>query len=162
MRRIGEVLLIGPKGAGKADFIRALCEDVELNDRTMHLGRLSISDQLVLHFYGIHAGKNIPSFPWDLLAQKMLGCIVLFHWYSPESFEEAKYLIDFFTSRYQVPMVVAANVSGSDDFSVPERIYKGGIDITPEGKFTFCNTDDPASVRETVVNLIDIIMKRFS
>lgn len=161
MRRIGEILLIGPRGAGKADFIRALCEDVELDSRTMYFGRLSISDQLALHFYGIHAGKNIPDFPWDLLAQKMLGFIVLFHWYSPDSFEEAKYITDFFISRYQAPLVVAANVSGRDDFSVPERIYRGGIDIISEGKFTFCNTDDPPSVRGVVVDLIDIALKRF-
>lgn len=161
--RIGEIAVIGPDHEARNRFIAAVCRDVDLSKEQLAFGRLPIDEQLVLHLYGIptEAGQDGRKISWDLLARKMLGCVVLFSWDSPQSFEQVRPTLDELTSHYDFSLVVAANVSNGPK-TVPPALIDEGVAITAEAKLAFCNVSQPASVRRVLLSLVDLLINRTS
>jgi signal recognition particle receptor subunit beta len=157
--RIGEIAIVGPNNEEKRLFIQSVCDKVELATDNITFGRLLINDQLMLHLYGVAVQPSSQPVAWDLLARKMLGYIVLFPWNDSESFERVKPILDHLTSRYDAAMVVAAHVANGHQ-PVPREFYEGGIPLTAEGKFLFCDVRNPESVRKILLTLIDSLIEK--
>lgn len=156
-RRIGEIAIVGPKGSAKQPFIQSICQDVHITDQDIIFGSLKISSDLYLFLYGIGTNGRAYDFAWDLVAQKILGYIVLFDWYDEQSFKRSKQLLDFITFRFDAPVIIAADVRDRP-YPVNEKIYRPNISLTAKDRLTFCKSDDSKSTKRVVISLLDTLI----
>jgi signal recognition particle receptor subunit beta len=132
-----KVVITGPFNAGKTSFIKAVSEITVLSTErqvsdsssegdgettvAMDFGRITVSDDVVLYLFGT-PGQARFSFMWETLSEGMLGFVLLVDAKDPTTFDDAKGMIDFFTSMSDVPFVVAANKVAPDDAEVLRRV----------------------------------------
>src|SRR5512139_3280303 len=119
-----KMVVTGPFAAGKTEFIRTISEidvvsterkissDAErVKDQTtvaMDFGRITVDDDLVLYLFGT-PGQRRFDFMWEILAEGMLGFVVLVDSARPETFREARQILETFRAYAPTPYVVAAN-----------------------------------------------------
>ncbi len=132
-----KVVITGPFNAGKTSLIKAVSEITVLSTErqvsgssgegdgettvAMDFGRITVSEDVVLYLFGT-PGQARFSFMWETLSEGMLGFVLLVDAADPSTFEDARDMIDFFTSMSDVPFVVAANKVVSDDTEALRRV----------------------------------------
>ena len=158
--RIGEIAIVGPGILPKQAFIKTVCDEIVVENDELVFGRLQINEQLVVHLYGIDfTDKDIkPSL--DLVSKKLLGYVFLFDWGSQDN-SEVIGTVENLTSRYKLPMVVAANLKNGVA-EIPPQMLNVDFDISTQGQFTFCRLSDPESVRNVLVMLINSVIERIT
>ncbi len=125
-----KMVVTGPFSAGKTEFIRSVSEiDVVSTERkitsdaeriketttvAMDFGRITIDDELVLYLFGTPGQKRF-DFMWEILSEGMLGFIVMIDSTRPETFREARSILETFRAYAPTPYVVAANKQDRDD-----------------------------------------------
>src|SRR5215211_1165427 len=131
------MVISGAVNAGKTEFIKAISEievvsterratdDTKLIKKettvAMDFGRIAVADDLVLHLFGTPGQKRF-DFMWEILAEGMLGLVVLVDSTRPETFRETLRIIDFFNSYQTIPMVVAANKQDLENAWTPDEL----------------------------------------
>ncbi|MFQ5822634.1 MAG: hypothetical protein ACE5JB_01100 [bacterium] len=155
--RIGEIAILGPAKKIKQDFIKAVCDEIVIQTDKLIFGRLLIDNQLVVHLYGLEISEKELSFAWDLVSKKLLGYVVLFNWNNSESLSSVKSIIDFMTSRYNIPLVIAANLE-KDSEPIPEEFIDVDFHISEQSQFTFCRLSKPESVKKVLIILINSVI----
>ncbi len=119
-----KMVVTGPFNSGKTAFIEAVSEiDVVSTERkissdaeriketttvAMDFGRITVDDDLVLYLFGTPGQKRF-DFMWEILSEGMLGFIVIIDSARPETFREAKSILETFRAYAPTPYVVAAN-----------------------------------------------------
>jgi signal recognition particle receptor subunit beta len=158
------MVVTGPFNSGKTQFVGAISEiDVvsterkisseaeKVKDQTtvaMDFGRITVDDDLILYLFGT-PGQRRFDFMWEILAEGMLGFVVLVDSSRPETFREAKSILETFRAYAPTPYVVAANKQdlpdawALDDLRIALRLDEG-IKLLP------C----VAPQRETVKNVL--------
>ncbi len=160
-QRIGEIVIVGPPGSAKYEFISSLCKDVVITDQDVIFGRLPVNRDILLFLYGVgYNGKNF-DFAWDLIAPKMLGCIILFDWYNQQSYEGASRILDFLTQQFSAPLVLAADVR-SNPYPIKEDMFKAGISLAPHVDFFFYRSSDANGIRRATVSVLDTLIEAAS
>jgi small GTP-binding protein len=171
MKRTLKVVITGPFGAGKTEFIRNVSEiDIVTTERTlttrekqiktettvaMDFGRLTVGRN-VLHLFGT-PGQPRFEFMWEILAKEMHGFVILVDSTDKKSFAQAKRLIAIFTENHQVPFVVAANKQDLKDALRPSEVRKSlglGANVPVLG----CVSVDPDSIKSVLVQLTQMIV----
>src|SRR5512147_2199627 len=125
-----KIVVTGPFSSGKTEFIRSVSEiDVVSTERkisadaekvketttvAMDFGRITVDDDLVLYLFGT-PGQRRFDFMWEILSEGMLGFIVLVDSTRPETFREARNILETFRAYAPTPYVVAANKQDSRD-----------------------------------------------
>jgi uncharacterized protein len=125
-----KMVVTGPFNAGKTEFIRSVSEiDVvsterkissspeKVKDQTtvaMDFGRITVDEDLVLYLFGT-PGQRRFDFMWEILSEGMLGFIVMVDSTRPETFREARNILETFHAYAPTPYVVAANKRDVDD-----------------------------------------------
>jgi len=125
-----KMVVTGPFNAGKTQFVRAISEiDVVSTERkissapekvkdettvAMDFGRITIDDDLILYLFGTPGQKRF-DFMWEILSEGMLGFVVLIDSARPETFREARRILEVFRGYAPTPYVVAANKQDSPD-----------------------------------------------
>ena len=139
-----KVVITGPFGAGKTTLIQTLSEIPVLSterdvshageravkaDTTvaMDFGRLTIDPELLLYMFGT-PGQRRFDFMWEILAEGMLGFVVLVDGAREESLAEAEPILDFFRSSADVPYIVAVNKADDATAAVAEARERLGLD----------------------------------
>ncbi len=95
---------------------------------------------------------------WEILAEGMLGFVVLVDSSKPETFREAKSILETFRAYAPTPYVVAANKQdhpdawGVDDLRIALR-------IEPEVKLLPCVARDKNTVRDVLLELLYSILE---
>ncbi len=159
--RVGEVTVIGPRDRTKDIFIQSICEKANVVNERVSFGRLEISNQLSLHFYGIGIEREDTSISWDLLTPKMLGFIFIFNWTDYNSLATISSMLDYFSSSFYAPIVVIANIDNENDIPVPPMYFKQeGFILDPKIRLTFCNINNPSCTKKAVVNIINMLLSR--
>ena len=153
--RIGEILIISPDANDKRRFIESICNKTEVTSSGFTFGRLPINEQLILHLYGVTIKQDIKPFTWDLIAEKILGCVVLFSWDDLQTFEKVVAIVDQVTNRHQTAVIVAAQAQKK---VAPLFLYKDSIALSSKGKFTLCDIEKPQSVKRVLIDLIDLLI----
>ncbi|NPB08479.1 MAG: ATP/GTP-binding protein [Aquificae bacterium] len=142
-----KIVIAGPFAAGKTEFIKTVSEiDPVTTERkithskerekkssttvAMDFGKIKIDDEHELYLFGT-PGQNRFNFMWEILGEGALGVIVLVDSTDPNTFHEARRIINFFQSRYPIPLVVAANKQDLPNAWSPRDVAIA-LDITEE------------------------------
>ena len=169
-----KMVITGPFSSGKTEFIRAISEiDVVTTERgisseaerivkesttvAMDFGRITVDDELVLYLFGT-PGQRRFDFMWEILAEGMLGFVVMVDSTKPETFREAKSILETFRAYAPTPYVVAANKQdlkdawNIDDLRIALRI-EDGVKLLP------CVASDKESVKTVLLELLYSILE---
>jgi small GTP-binding protein len=169
-----KMVITGPFSAGKTEFIQSVSEiDVVKTERgitseterqtkdtttvAMDFGRITVDDDLVLYLFGT-PGQRRFDFMWEILAEGMLGFVVMVDSTKPETFREAKSILETFKAYAPTPYVVAANKQDMpdawnvDDLRVVLRIEEH-IKLLP------CVASDKESVKRVLLELLYSILE---
>ncbi len=126
-----KMVVTGPFNAGKTKFIQSVSEiEVVETERkvsskaeraiketttiAMDFGRITVDEDLVLYLFGTPGQKRF-DFMWEILSEGMLGFIVLVDSARPETFREARSILETFRAYAPTPYVVAANKQDMTD-----------------------------------------------
>ena len=147
-----KMVVTGPFNSGKTEFISSVSEiDVVSTERrisseaekvketttvAMDFGRITVDDDLVLYLFGTPGQKRF-DFMWEILSEGMLGFVVIIDSNRPETFREARRILDIFRSYASTPYVVAANKQDMDDAWSPEDL-RIALKVRPEIKLLPC------------------------
>jgi len=165
-----KVVITGPFDAGKTTFIRSVSEITVLSTErqvsgdgagettvAMDFGRITVSDDVVLYLFGT-PGQSRFSFMWETLSEGMLGFVLLVDAMRPETFDDAREMISFFSERSDVPFVVAANKLDADEV---ERLQdtRGQLELPDGVPLLPMDARDRGSVKSVLLGLLDEILK---
>lgn len=168
-----KMVITGPFNAGKTEFISSVSEievvstERRISDETasvklettvaMDFGRITIDEDLVLYLFGTPGQKRF-DFMWEILSEGMLGFIVLVDSVRPETFREARRILDIFRSYANTPYVVAANKQDMDDAWSPEDL-RIALKVRPGIKLLPCIATDKESVKNVLLELLYSILE---
>ena len=163
-----KMVVTGPFNAGKTEFIRSISEiDVVSTERkltdvtsrvkeattvAMDFGRITVDEELVLYLFGTPGQKRF-DFMWEILSEGMLGFVVLVDSVRPETFREARRILDVFRHYAHTPYVIAANKQdmkdawSPDDLRIALKVHSG-IKLLP------CVATDKESVKNILLELL--------
>lgn len=168
-----KIVVTGPFNAGKTEFIRSVSEiDVVSTERkisaeaekvkntttvAMDFGRITVDNDLVLYLFGT-PGQRRFDFMWEILSEGMLGFIVIVDSNRPETFREARSILQTFKAYAPTPYVVAANKQDSPDaWDVEDMRVALGLD--QDVKFLPCVAPDKEMVKKVLLELLYTILE---
>ncbi len=169
-----KMVITGPFSSGKTEFISSISEiDMVTTERgittaaekmvkdsttvAMDFGRITVDEDLVLYLFGT-PGQRRFDFMWEVLAEGMLGFIVMVDSTKPETFREAKSILETFRAYASTPYVIAANKQdmpdawNTDDLRIALRI-EDHVKLLP------CVAKDKESVKAVLLELLYAILE---
>lgn len=168
-----KMVVTGPFSAGKTEFIQSVSEiDVVSTERkistlseravkeattvAMDFGRITVDDDLVLYLFGTPGQKRF-DFMWEILSDGMLGFIVMVDSTRPETFREARTILETFRAYAPTPYVVAANKQDKEDAWEIEDV-RHALRLDPNVKLLPCVATDLNSVKKVLLELLYSIL----
>ena len=168
-----KMVVTGPFSAGKTEFIRSVSEiDVVSTERrisssqekavkeattvAMDFGRITVDDDLVLYLFGT-PGQRRFDFMWEILSEGMLGFVVMVDSTRPETFREARSILETFRAYAPTPYVVAANKQDMRDAWEVEDM-RHALRLDPKIKLISCIATDRNSVKTILLELLYSIL----
>jgi small GTP-binding protein len=169
-----KMVVTGPFSSGKTQFIQTVSEiDVVATERkisseseriketttvAMDFGRITVDDDLVLYLFGTPGQKRF-DFMWEILSEGMLGFVVMVDSSRPETFREARRILETFRAYAPTPYVVSANKQDLDDAWDPDDM-RIALRLSPEVKLLPCIATDKESVKNALLELLYSILER--
>jgi hypothetical protein len=167
-----KMVVTGPFNAGKTEFIRSVSEiDVVSTERrisspsekvketttvAMDFGRITVDDDLVLYLFGT-PGQRRFDFMWEILSEGMLGFIVMVDSSRPETFREARSILETFRAYAPTPYVVAANKQDRNDAWELEDM-RIALRLDTKVKLLSCVATEKESVKSVLLELLYSIL----
>lgn len=174
-----KIVVAGPFAAGKTQFINTVSEiktvktekkitaqtEKGVKEQTtvaMDFGKIRIDDEHELYLFGT-PGQSRFDFMWEILGQGALGIIILVDSTDPSTFHEARKIINYFQSRFPVPMVVAANKQDLPNAWSPEDVAVA-LDITEEDEIPVIGISaiNKEDVKRALLTLLEVIRKELT
>lgn len=168
-----KMVVTGPFNAGKTEFIRSVSEiDVVSTERkitseaekiktnttvAMDFGRITVDDDLILYLFGTPGQKRF-DFMWEILSEGMLGFIVIVDSTRPESFREARSILEIFRAYAPTPYIVTANKQDRKDAWDLEDM-RIALRLDKQVKFLKCVATDKESVKTILLELLYSILE---
>ncbi|MGH2581847.1 MAG: GTP-binding protein [Anaerolineales bacterium] len=167
-----KMVITGPFNAGKTEFIQTVSEiDVVSTERkvssaeeriketttvAMDFGRITVDDSLVLYLFGTPGQKRF-DFMWEILSEGMLGFIVMVDSTRPETFREARSILEAFRAFSPTPHVVAASKQDLADAWELDDIrlalhLEDGVKVLP------CVATEKEAVKTVLLELLEQII----
>src|SRR4030065_427641 len=167
-----KMVVTGPFNAGKTQFIQSVSEiDVVSTERkisseaervketttvAMDFGRITVDDDLVLYLFGTPGQKRF-DFMWEILSEGMLGFIVTVDSTRPETFREAKGILQTFRAYAPTPYVVAANKQDMDE-AWDMKDIRIALRLDSKVKLLPCVSTNKESVKSVLLELLYSIL----
>ena len=168
-----KMVVTGPFSAGKTQFIRTISEiDVVSTERrisssserikdattvAMDFGRITVDEDLILYLFGTPGQKRF-DFMWEILSEGMLGFVVIIDSSRPETFREARRILEVFRGYAPTPYVVAANKQDSSDAWDTEDL-RIALKISQSIKVLPCVATEKESVKNVLLELLYSILE---
>lgn len=168
-----KIVVTGPFNSGKTALIRSVSEiDVvstekkitgeaekikEMTTVAMDFGRITVDDDLVLFLFGTPGQKRF-DFMWEILSEGMLGFIVIVDSTRPETFKEARSILETFHAYAPTPYIVAANKQDLPDAWDVEDI-RLALRLDPGIKVLPCIAKEKSSVKTVLLELLYAILE---
>ena len=169
-----KMVVTGPFSSGKTQFIQTVSEiDVVATERkisseseriketttvAMDFGRITVDDDLVLYLFGTPGQKRF-DFMWEILSEGMLGFVVMVDSSRPETFREARRILETFRAYAPTPYVVTANKQDLEDAWDPDDM-RIALRLSSEVKLLPCISTDKESVKNALLELLYSILER--
>ncbi len=169
-----KMVITGPFSSGKTEFISSVSEiDVVSTERkissaaeqikesttvAMDFGRITVDDDLVLYLFGT-PGQRRFDFMWEILSEGMLGFVVMVDSSKPETFREAKRILETFQMYADTPFVVAANKQDHEDAWEPDDL-RIVLRLDPNTKIIPCVAPNKESVKNVLLELLYSILEQ--
>lgn len=163
-----KMVVTGPFNAGKTEFIQSVSEiNVVSTERkitseaekvkatttvAMDFGRITVDQDLVLYLFGTPGQKRF-DFMWEILSEGMLGFIVMVDSTRPETFREARSILETFRAYAPTPYVVAANKQDLPDAWDLEDI-RLALRLGEKVKLLPCVARDKETVKTVLLELL--------
>jgi signal recognition particle receptor subunit beta len=122
----------------------------------MDFGRITVDEELVLYLFGTPGQKRF-DFMWEILSEGMLGFIVMVDSTRPETFREARSILETFRAYAPTPYVVAANKQDLED-SWDIDDMRIALRLDPKLKFLPCVATSKDSVKNVLLELLYSIL----
>jgi uncharacterized protein len=167
-----KMVVTGPFSAGKTQFIHSVSEiDVVSTERkisvdaekvkntttvAMDFGRITVDEDLVLYLFGT-PGQRRFDFMWEILSEGMLGFIVMVDSTRPETFREARSILETFRAYAPTPYVVAANKQDRED-AWDLNDMRISLRLDPKVKLLPCVAKSKESVKSVLLELLFSIL----
>jgi hypothetical protein len=168
-----KMVVTGPFSAGKTEFIRSVSEiDVVSTERrisgseersvkpattvAMDFGRITVDDDLVLYLFGTPGQKRF-DFMWEILSEGMLGFVVMVDSTRPETFREARSILETFRAYAPTPYVVAANKRDCEDAWEVDDM-RIALRLDPRVKLLPCVANEKENVKNVLLELLYSIL----
>jgi small GTP-binding protein len=168
-----KIVVTGPFNSGKTELIRSVSE-IEVvstekkvsSDRemvkesttvAMDFGRITVDDDLVLFLFGTPGQKRF-DFMWEILSEGMLGFIVMIDSTRPETFKEARSILETFHAYAPTPYLVAANKQDLPDAWDIEDI-RLALRLDKNIKILPCIAKKKSSVKTALLELLYSILE---
>jgi small GTP-binding protein len=175
--RTVKVVVTGPFGAGKTTFIQTISEitvlstERKVSDSTrsvkghttvaMDFGRITVADELALYLFGT-PGQDRFDFMWEILAEGMLGFVLMVDHQRRESVEEAERILRFFTGVADVPFIVAVNkVDGADADHAVAAAHRA-LTIPDGVRVIAVDARERGDVKRALVTLLSAVLERLT
>jgi small GTP-binding protein len=168
-----KMVVTGPFNSGKTAFIRSISEievvsterkislEVEKVKETttvaMDFGRITVDDDLVLYLFGTPGQKRF-DFMWEILSEGMLGFVVIVDSSRPETFREARFILDTFRAYAPTPYVVAANKQDIPEAWSVEDL-RIALKLDPSIRCIPCVASDKEKVKGVLLELLNSILQ---
>ncbi len=170
-----KMVITGPYASGKTEFIKSISEiDVVTTEAgvskdtyeatikaettvAMDFGRITVDDDLVLYLFGT-PGQRRFDVMWEILAEGMLGFVVMVDSTKPETFREAKSILETFRAYAPTPYVVAANKQDIPE-AWPADDLRIALRIEDHVKLLPCVAKDKESVKNVLLELLYAILE---
>ncbi len=168
-----KMVVTGPFNSGKTHFIQSVSEiDVVSTERkisteaeriketttvAMDFGRITVDDDLVLYLFGTPGQKRF-DFMWEILSEGMLGFVVMVDSARPETFREARGILQTFRAYAPTPYVVAANKQDMEDAWEVEDL-RIALNLDPKVKMLPCIAQDKEMVKTVLLELLYSILE---
>jgi small GTP-binding protein len=162
----------GPFNSGKTELIRSVSEiDVVSTEKkitaeaekvkesttvAMDFGRITVDDDLILFLFGTPGQKRF-DFMWEILSEGMLGFIVMVDSTRPETFKEARSILETFHAYAPTPYIVAVNKQDLPDAWDVEDI-RLALRLDPSVKILPCIAKKKSSVKTVLLELLYAIL----
>src|SRR6476620_6075799 len=159
------MVISGAVNAGKTEFIKSISEievvsterratdDTKLIKKettvAMDFGRITVDEDLVLYLFGTPGQKRF-DFMWEILSEGMLGFVVMVDSTRPETFREAKSILETFRAYAPTPYVVAANKQDRED-AWKLGDMRHALRLDSKVKFLPCVATDRNSVKSVLL-----------
>lgn len=169
-----KMVVTGPFSSGKTQFIQSVSEiDVVNTERkisreseriketttvAMDFGRITVDDDLVLYLFGTPGQKRF-DFMWEILSEGMLGFVVMVDSSRPETFREARRILETFRAYAPTPYVVTANKQDLEDAWEPSDM-RIALRLDPDVKLLPCIATDKESVKNALLELLYSILEK--
>ncbi len=174
--RTVKIVVTGPFDAGKTTFIRTISEITVLSterpvtagatatgtsERTtvaMDFGRITVGKDLALYLFGT-PGQERFEFMWDILAEGMLGFVLMVDAQRAESLEEARRIRAHFVDLADVPYVVVVNKVDDE----PEAIVstaRAVLDLSDDVPVVVSDARDREDAKHVLVTLLRRVLER--
>ena len=167
-----KMVVTGPFNAGKTEFIQSVSEiNVVSTERkisseaervkstttvAMDFGRITVDQDLVLYLFGTPGQKRF-DFMWEILSEGMLGFIVMVDSNRPETFREARSILETFRAYAPTPYVVAANKQDLPDAWDLEDI-RLALRLSSDVKLLPCVATKKETVKSVLLELLYSIL----
>ena len=122
----------------------------------MDFGRITVDDDLVLYLFGT-PGQRRFDFMWEILSEGMLGFIVMVDSTRPETFREARSILETFRAYAPTPYVVAANKQDMEDAWDLEDM-RHALRLDGKVKLLPCVATDKGTVKTVLVELLTNVL----
>jgi uncharacterized protein len=165
-----KVVVTGPFDAGKSTFVRTISEITVLSterdvtddpghahsERTtvaMDFGRITVGRDLALYLFGT-PGQHRFEFMWDILAEGMLGFVLLVDAEREDSVDEARRIREHFTAIADVPYVVVVNKADGARAEHTAAKARAELALPPEVPALIADVRDREDVKRVLVALL--------
>ncbi len=167
-----KMVVTGPFNAGKTQFIQSVSEiNVVSTERkisseaervketttvAMDFGRITVDQDLVLYLFGTPGQKRF-DFMWEILSEGMLGFVVMVDSTRPETFREARSILETFRAYAPTPYVVVANKQDMTDAWDMEDI-RLALRLASNVKLLPCVANQKETVKAVLLELLYTIL----
>ncbi len=170
--RTTKIVVTGPYDAGKTTFIRTISEitvlsteravsdaDPATTSRTtvaMDFGRITVGSNIALYLFGT-PGQERFEFMWDILAEGMLGFILLVDADRPASITEARRIRDHFVELADVPSIIVVNKIADRDADEVIAEVRHQLDLPDDAVVVTADARDREEVKQALLAFLQTV-----